>query len=164
MAPAPAHPRPRPQPHPAKGYTLVELLMVVATVAMMLGIAVPRYGSAVARYRADAAAKRIAADVAYAQTQARSTSKSVTVTFSAATSGYQVSGVTSLSNVSGGYAVSLPDAPYYASIVSAGFGGGAVLTFDVYAPPPTAAPSSCSRGRPKKTVTVDAASGKVSVQ
>src|SRR4051812_29149993 len=113
-------------------YTLTELVMVLVTVALTLAVAAPRYANSLTRYRADAAAKRIAADMALAQGQARATSKSQSVSFNVTADTYQLPGVTGLSGGTTTYVVNLADAPYSSDLVSASFGGSAQLTFTIY--------------------------------
>ena len=46
----------------ARAFSLIELVLVVATIAVLSAIAVPKYASAMNRYRVDLAAKRYARD------------------------------------------------------------------------------------------------------
>jgi|GEM_PF-2475589 len=57
-------------------FSLIELVIVLVIVAMLAAIAVPRYGQSQARYRADAAAARVATDLQRARDTARATSGS----------------------------------------------------------------------------------------
>ncbi len=63
------------------GFSLVELVMVLSIIAVTAAIALPRYSRATARYRIDLAARRVMADLYYAQTLARVTSAEVKVKF-----------------------------------------------------------------------------------
>jgi prepilin-type N-terminal cleavage/methylation domain-containing protein len=47
----------------AKGFSLLELVMVVAIVGIVSAIAVPRYSTAACNYRAEVAARRVAKDI-----------------------------------------------------------------------------------------------------
>ena len=103
------------------GFNLFELVLVVAIVAVMAAIATPRFGAAHARYRVDLAARRIAADLAYAQTIARQTSSIQLIEFMAANDRYVLLGVNDLESPGNDYTVVLSDEPYRADIVSVSF-------------------------------------------
>ncbi|XAL98863.1 prepilin-type N-terminal cleavage/methylation domain-containing protein [Phycisphaeraceae bacterium D3-23] len=64
-----------------RGFSLIELALVVALIAVLGAIAAPRFASASARQRADAAANRLEADLKLAQTTARATSADYTIRF-----------------------------------------------------------------------------------
>ena len=54
----------------ARGLTLIELMVVLATMAVLLGLAVPSFGAQLARHRLKAAAETLAADLAQARFEA----------------------------------------------------------------------------------------------
>src|SRR4051794_21600677 len=97
----------KPPPPSRSAYTLVELVLVLIIIGIMAGMAVPRYAMATARYRASAAANRIAADLAMAQQNARATSLTQPIVFTAASGTYVISNLTSLDNGSTSYSVNL---------------------------------------------------------
>src|SRR5688500_3620188 len=76
------------------GFTLAEMVMVVAITATLAAITIPRYLTALNRYRLDAAARRIAADLTMARLNARDTGTARTVTFATSTDSYDISGMT----------------------------------------------------------------------
>jgi prepilin-type N-terminal cleavage/methylation domain-containing protein len=76
-----------------RGFTLVELVVVVLLIGIMAGIAGPRYGQSLASFRADCAARRIAADLRLAAYYAQRSSVAETVDFDAATHSYAFSGM-----------------------------------------------------------------------
>ena len=53
------------------GFSLFELLIAMSVIAIIAAVAVPRYASSVGRYRAESAARRVAADLTLAQAKAR---------------------------------------------------------------------------------------------
>lgn len=64
-----------------RGFSLIELTLVVAMIAVLGVLAAPRFASASARQRTQAAANRIEADLALAQQRARAASADYTVRF-----------------------------------------------------------------------------------
>ena len=72
------------------GLTMIELIVVVLLIGIITAVAAPRFADAVVRYRADAAAKRVAADLEFARRIAKTSGKSQTVTFSLIANGYSL--------------------------------------------------------------------------
>ncbi len=135
-------------------FTVIELVIVTAILAIVASIAVPRYASLLATQRVEAAARRIVADLSFAQRQARFTSASQAVTFNLAL--HEYSGSTTL--------VQLWEEPYGATIVSVDFGGDAEIEFDGFGVPDSGGSVVVQVGKRQKTVNVDADSGKAAVQ
>ena len=145
------------------GFTLVELMTVLVIIVTFAAIAVPRYGASLARYRVDAAARRIAADLAYARAAARAGSAPRTVTFDAAGDRYALSSVVAAGRRAGPYDVSLQEEPYSAFILSADFGGDASVVFSGYGVPDSGGTVVVTSGAASKTVTLSNASGVVTI-
>lgn len=98
-----------------RGFSLLELVMVLTIIAILAAIATPRYASAMARYRADLAARRIAADLLLAQRIARTESRSRTVQFDMEHCQYELINVSNPDQPQKPYLVNLTDPPYQAS-------------------------------------------------
>ena len=145
-------------------FTLLELVLVLAIITVLAGIAVPRYAAAQQNFRADAAAQRLVADLAMARLRARSQSNSQTVVFNLASSQYQMPGVQDLKNPANTYTVLLSGVPYQAKLVSVDFGGTSQATFDGYGMPNCGGTVVISAGGVQRTVVLDANSGKANVQ
>jgi prepilin-type N-terminal cleavage/methylation domain-containing protein len=142
-------------------FSLVELTMVIAIVGVAAAIAMPRYSASLARYKLEAAARRLAADLALAQSRARALSASQTVIFSAA--GYTLSGMTDPERPSSPYSVSLGE-EFSASITANSFGHGKTVTFNGYGVPDGAGTIILQVGVLQKSVSVDADTGVASIQ
>jgi type II secretory pathway pseudopilin PulG len=146
------------------GFSLVELVLVVAITMILAAIVSPRYGSAAVRYRADLAARRVADDLRLAQAHARLTSASCTVKFATAAEQYQLVGVASLDGASGDYTVDLRTDPYDAGITSADFGGAPTVVFSGWGLPNSGGSVVVTSGSEARTVLVDGQTGQVSIQ
>lgn len=147
-----------------RAFSLLELLLVVAIMATFAAIAAPRYGLALARHRADLAARRVSADLYHAQSYAKTTSAACAVTFVAVTETYQLLNVPSLDGRPGHYTVVLSAHPYQANIVSADFDGGSQVVFDGWGSPDHGGTIVVAVGTEQRTITLDGGTGQVSIQ
>jgi prepilin-type N-terminal cleavage/methylation domain-containing protein len=143
-------------------FSLFELVIVLVLVAIVSAIAVPRYSSSLDNYRASFAARKIAADLAMAQTAARAASASRTLSFTSAAS-YQVSGVSALNGATGTYAVDL-SSDQYKTTVTVSFAGATQVTFDGYGHPDNAGSITVRSGGAVRGITLDAQSGACTIQ
>ncbi len=138
-----------------RAFTLIELVLAIAIMAIASAIIWPRYGRSVANYRADAAARRVAQDLKLAATWARQRSQSKLIIFNA--TGYSISGMRALDGSGGLYAVDLTQEPYRATLRGVDFGGFTQASFDGYGTPVTAGVIRLQSGSVVRTVTMDAA-------
>jgi type II secretion system protein H len=146
------------------GFSLLEIVLVSAIIAIVAAMAVPRYGRASGRYQVDLAARRVMADLEQAQVYARTTSAPCTVLFSPGTNKYQLVGVSTLDRTSGSYTVHLATEPYKASLVSADFNGLAQVIFNGWGLPDNGGAVAVRVGTQQRTITVDGQTGQVSIQ
>ena len=105
---------------------------------------------------------KVISDLAIAQSQARCNSAPQPVVFTAATNSYQLSGLVSQDSTSRQFIITLTDDPYQVTLVSATFGAGSTITFDIYGRPDNGGTITLRCGTRTTTVTVDAATGKAS--
>src|SRR5690349_13989237 len=145
------------------GFSLVEAVLVVAIIAIGSAIAVPRYASSIARYRAETAARRVAADLALAASHAADSGKPQPVVFVAR--GYQLQGMQHLDGKRyGDYTVDLGAEPYNVTRVAAEFGGDAQVKFDIYGIPDSGGSVVVEVGEARRVVVLHPDSGRVEVK
>lgn len=146
------------------GFSLVELVLVLMITATLAAIALPRYSAALARYRVAAAARRVVADLALAQQWARTRSAAVTLTVDTATNSYEIPSLGALNHRGGAYVVRLGQAPYQVKVQSAVFGGDGSITFNGYGIPDSAGEVVVALKSFSAKVSVDATTGRATVQ
>lgn len=112
-----------------RGFSLLELVVVLAIASALAGIGIIRYARAAARYRVDAACARVISDLRAAQTAARTTSSSRTVRFIPGSAEYRILTAAQVTAGATGEAVSLAAEPYRAALAVLGLPGNA-LRFD----------------------------------
>ena len=157
-----------PRPSSADAFSLVELVLVTTIIGIIAAVAVPRYANSLTRYRAEAAARRVVADLELAAAQARTTSTLLSVVFDAGADRYQIPG---LDHFLGGspqgftiYTVPLSEAPYHAKLLSADFSGDAKLNFNGFGEANASGNVVVAVGRTKRTVVFDQVSGEATIQ
>lgn len=148
-------------------FTLVEVVTALTLMAILAAIAIPRYSSSLANYRADLAARRLAADIALCQSTARGQSTSKGVEFDTGRNAYALKGVAPLDGRSGMYTVYLSDAPHHAKLSTLAFDRttpDSTVLFDGFGVPDRGLTVTIRSGSAVRTVTVDPDTGVASVQ
>jgi len=144
-------------------FSLLEVILVLALVAVVAAIAVPRHANALARYRAESAARRLAADLKYARALAEESSGNQTVAFDPVGNTYTLAGRIDPDHPGQPYTVSLAGAPYHTDLVAASFGGTPTVTFNGFGVASTSGKILVQTGSYAYLITVDAASGAVTL-
>ncbi len=145
-------------------FTLVELILVMIILGIFAGMAAPRFGSALARRRADAAAGRIVVDLELARRQAKTSSASQNVLFDLAANSYRLPGMQHPDRPGQEYEVALSEEPYKAGIASADFGGDLEVVFDGWGSPDSGGSVVIQVGNYMRTIIVDPNTGQAIVQ
>lgn len=147
-----------------RAFTLPEMVMVLLLISIIAATALPKWTSSLQSYRLSQAATRLVADLTAAQDVAYNSSSSRTITFTASNQ-YTVAGMTDLNRPTPNYTVTLSDDPYRCTLISVwGNTGTQTLTFNGYGLPDKGGQIQLGCGTLRKTVTVDAATGKAAVQ
>jgi prepilin-type N-terminal cleavage/methylation domain-containing protein len=144
-------------------FSLVELMFVLAIMGVIGGLAAPRYTLAVDRYRADAAARRLVADIRWIHSRAIATGAAKTIAFGNGTSSYSVAGENSLDHPASGFSVDLSTGPYAATVVSTSVSGGGI-TFNGFGICTAGGSVVLRSGSCTKTVQVDSITGAASIK
>ncbi len=137
---------------PFRGFTLIELMIVLVVMAVAAAVAVPRYARSVQRYRLDAATRHLAAQFDLAQRYARAHGKTVTLSTDTTDSRVRFSdadGVT-VSDTQ------LDESPFIAALTEVKISNGTALQFDGYGKPNTTAKLAITVGDQQRVVTYDA--------
>lgn len=147
----------------ARGFTLVELVVVLVIVSIMTAIAAPRYANATSRYRAEMAARKVAADLALAQSRARIQSAAQTVRFDTVAQSYTLPTMVDADHPASTYMVDLTQPPYRAT-VTLGLNSATAIVFNGYGMPDCGGRIVLQSGGATKVVTVDASTGGIQIQ
>jgi Tfp pilus assembly protein PilE len=157
-----------PSPRPASrrtGLTLIDLVVALLIIGVLSAVAAPRFVHMLGRYRVDAAASRVQADLEYARQQARTHNQPRTVVFDAAAHSYELAEADHPDHPGGKYVVSLSDAGEV-SLKAAAFGAENAprVTFDLYGRPDSGGTVVLTAGRAQRSVRVDGTTGRVTVE
>jgi prepilin-type N-terminal cleavage/methylation domain-containing protein len=158
------HRRVRNPPQSRRGFSLVELAFVTVIIAITCAIVLPHWSGSIQNYQLTLAARRVASDLAWAQASANGNSASVTVTFDVTGGTYQLSGVSDPDHTGQNYTVDLTADPYRVTLASASFGNATSITFNGYGIPGQGGSVVVSSGTVQRTVSLDAATGQITIQ
>lgn len=146
-----------------RGLTLVDVTITVLIMGILASVAAPRFADVLTDLRVETAASRVAADLELARQHAQKTSGSIAVQFWTMPARYELAGVPDLNHPSASYTVELENYPYSTSVNSAVFGGDSIVVFDFNGMPDSGGTLILQSGADQRSVTIDAATGEVSV-
>lgn len=116
----------------AGGFTLVELVLVAAIVAIASAMAVPRFARAMERYRVQAATQRVIDDLAHVAEVARTRSAAAVIRFDVDDDSYTIEGLADPDRAGADYVVRLDHSPYGVELHHANFNDESWVRFDGY--------------------------------
>jgi type II secretory pathway pseudopilin PulG len=146
-----------------RAFSIAEVVLVLAIMAILAGIALPRFGNAMVRQRADGLARRIAADLERARSHAMRSGLSQTCRFTLADNRYTLVGIPDPDHPASEYSVLVTASPNDGSLASFDLGGDGEIVFDMYGMPDSAGSVIIRVGDEYRTVTIDPESGETSV-
>lgn len=146
-------------------FSLLELVLVLAIMATMAAIAVPRYANSLARYRADMAAHRIAADLEYARAAAAAASSSRSVAFHPDTDRYELTGLEHPDHPGSPYEVRLQETPFHTDLTEVVFGTDSqTVVFNGFGLPDNGGKVAVRAGDRVRTIVIDPETGEATIQ
>ncbi len=145
------------------GFTLLELTIVLVIIGTIAGLALPAYGSAVARYRLQSAAHQLRIDLDRAAAHARGTMTTVTVTFDPAAHTVTFTNLPSKRNAAVDHVLDLRAHPLGATISSANFSGFNTYTISPYGLPSRGGTVVLAGAGTTRTLTVNQSTGAASL-
>lgn len=114
------------------GFTLLELLVVIAVLGVATAIVAPRYGRSIARTRAEAAMERVFADIRRTQALARATSTTMIIQLDTANAAYTLPMGRTLDNAAEPERVELDESPYFVSDITSSLADDDQIVIDPY--------------------------------
>lgn len=140
-------------------FTFIELTIVLAVLAILAAVVIPRFGGGNERQRVRFAAQRIAADVRLARTTAIKKSASQSIIFDESARRYTLPGVRHLDRAAAEYTVELSQEPYAATELKFDLDGDSEIVFDGYGVPDSGGWVRVQRGSYECTVSIEAQLG-----
>jgi type II secretion system protein H len=147
-----------------RGYTLLELIIVVVILGVIAAIAAPRLAMSAESKRVHTAAKRLAADLGTARTSAMATSSPRTVTISLTDAKYSISNISDIDRMGMQYMVDLGRDPYGVTVDSMTAGTGGVIVFNASGGVSRGGTIVLRRGDERRNVVIDPSTGKARVK
>lgn len=138
--------------------------MVLAILAAFAVISAPRFADAMANYRVQAAARRIAADIRSARMRAETENTTQEIVFNIATDSYELPRMADLDHSLDTYQVNLANKPYEAVLVIANFGGDQTVKFNGFGVPDSGGTIEVSIGSVQKTLLLNPTTGDTELQ
>jgi Tfp pilus assembly protein FimT len=154
---------------PARAFSISEVVVVVVIISALSAVTVPVFSGSIARRKVEAAARRVATDLAFARKRAMQTDTPQSVTFDVANNAYVFEGTKHILKRLSSYDVVLSDEPYGVQMTYASFVGPSqpvndpTIVFDIYGVPDSGGWVVIDAGPHRWWITLDAATGKAEI-
>lgn len=155
------------------GYSFIEMLIVVMIIGILGAVTAPRFFTSMDRFRADAASRRMKADLDLARRQAKLTSTPQAVQFWSTPPKYLLTGIADLDHPGSDYTVDFSTNGYPVVFDSIDFEGNSDLTFNTFGQPQTGSPLEplnndgsvvIRSGLQVRTIIINSATGTVTIE
>ncbi len=153
-----------PRPAANRGFSLLELVLVLGIIAILAAIALPRYSAATSRYQVDLAACRMVQDLALAQAAAQAQGATQRVRIDQGTDQIVLLDTAALDPHMPTYRTYLSDSPYEVDVSSSEFDADDYVIFDGWGLPDSGGTAVLTLGSETRTITVDPNTGKASIE
>ena len=145
-----------------RGFTLIELVIVLLIISVLAGMAIPTFFDSLLFHQVESAARRVKSDLELSCRAARQTSSPHSITFSGGT--YSLStAIKALDNPHDEYVVDLLAAPFHLERVTADFEGELSVSFDGYGAPTRGGTVELECKSLKCIIKLDAVTGEVTI-
>jgi len=134
--------------------------VVLVIISAFAGLALPAYGSAVARYRLDSAAYELSGELDRAAAHARMVGAMVTIRFNVAGDTVEFDDVPHRTTNATSYSIDLRESPRDAGIVSADFNTAEEYTVSGFGVPSSGGVVMLQNTAAARQLTIDAATGR----
>lgn len=146
-----------------RGYTLIELTIVVFVIGILAAVTGPKVHSAMTRAQLRSAAVAVAADIERARQHAMTTATAQSITFDAASNSYTMPGMPDPDHPNQAYSVDLAACAWAASIDTVSFGASGTdtgVTFNAFGRPNQGGTVYVSVDGVQQAIVVDGVAGK----
>jgi prepilin-type N-terminal cleavage/methylation domain-containing protein len=146
-------------------FSLIELILVLSILSVSAAVVLPRYSGALATYRTEATARRIAADLRAAQASARASSstRSLVFTTGVRVAQYEIPEQADRDLGKDVYVVDLTKTPYHARFTAIDLGGDKTIIFNGFGSPDSGGEIYVQCERVQRRLTIDADTGEVTI-
>ena len=152
------------QPKRPRGYTLVELVIVVLILGILAAAGAPKFVNALNYHRADAAARGIVLAIHTVRSAARTASTQKSIAFNVADNSFTITGVANPDHPTQVNKVKLSGNTYRTKLTSANLGGDGTLIVNGFGIPDSGGTIVVATGNQSRTIIVDQDMGTATIQ